>query len=87
MVGKSEPIYVTSLPRRDGHKVGKIRNVRFQNILCKSENGIVIHSDETAPIEDLVLDNVRRFGYQSKDLVNGQVEVEMDFRPNEGNAP
>ena len=57
--GKAEPIYVTAIPRTKETKLGRVRNVRFSNILCKSENGVFIHGWEGSPIEDLVLDNVR----------------------------
>lgn len=57
--GKAEPIYVTAIPRTKETKLGRVRNVRFSNILCKGENGVFIHGWEGRPIEDLVLDNVR----------------------------
>ena len=57
--GKAEPIYVTAVPRTAETKLGRIRNIRFSNILCRGENGVFVHGWKGRPIEDLVLDNVR----------------------------
>ncbi len=69
--GKAEPIYITAIPRfshspteplpkwnRQG-RLGRIRHVRFSNILCRSENGVFIAGSDSSIIEDVVLDNVR----------------------------
>lgn len=57
--GAAEPIYITAFPRKDGVKVGRIRNVRFSNVLCRSENGAVIAGTPGSEIENITLDNVR----------------------------
>jgi hypothetical protein len=57
--GKAEPIYVTALPRTPQTRVGKVRHVRFSNVLCRGENGVFIHGAPESPIEDLVFDGVR----------------------------
>ena len=46
--GSGEPIAITALPRRQTTTLGYIRNVRFENINCRGENGILIygHSPE-----------------------------------------
>jgi polygalacturonase len=56
--GNGEPIYVTSIPRNDGDAAGKIRDIRFHNIRCRSESGVFIQGSEGAEIEGLLLDNV-----------------------------
>lgn len=43
--GAAEPIAVTALKRKPKTRIGRIRNVRFQNIRCRSENGILIHGE------------------------------------------
>ena len=43
--GAAEPIAVTALKRKPETRIGRIRNVRFQNIRCRSENGILIHGE------------------------------------------
>jgi len=60
--GKAEPIYVTAIPRTLETKLGKIRNVRFSNILCRGESGVFVRGvswDDGVHIENLVFDNVR----------------------------
>ena len=57
--GKAEPIYVTAIPRAPGRPVGRVRNVRFSNILCRSENGAFLAGSEGSPLEDVVLEGVR----------------------------
>lgn len=65
--GSAEPIYVTSLPRAPGTEPGRIRGVRFSNILCRSENGAFIMGHTPAHIEDVVLEGVRlRIGKRTK---------------------
>lgn len=71
--GKSEPIYVTSYPRKSiNHKdanwrfpkgategkAGPVNNIRFSNIRCVSENGIFISADEPGLIGNISLDNI-----------------------------
>ena len=57
--GKSEAIYVTSFPRRADGQEGRLRNVRFSNIVCKGENGLFFAGNEKNPLEGIVLENVR----------------------------
>lgn len=71
--GKSEPIYITSYPRAVGnHKdagwrfpkgatkgaCGTVSDIRFNNISCKSENGIFIGCDEPGKVKDIALNNI-----------------------------
>jgi len=55
--GHGEPIYVNVGAWHDA--VGRLRNVRFRNILCRSENGAYIGSDAPGLISGVVLDGVR----------------------------
>ena len=57
--GAAEPIHISHFPRTRDTKLGHVRNIRFSNILCRSENGVYIHGWEARPVEDIVLDNVR----------------------------
>ena len=56
--GAAEPIAITAVKRKEKSTVGTIRNVRFQNINCDSENGILIYGDESRNISDIVFENV-----------------------------
>lgn len=57
--GDAEPIYVTAINRAAGAKLGRIRNVRFRNILCRGENGVFISGCPDSAPEGIVLEDVR----------------------------
>ena len=78
--GRGEPIYVTAVPRHDGDAPGKVRDVRFFNIRCQSENGIFLSGTEESPLEEIRLENVKvDLSIQSK-WKGGQI----DCRPRHG---
>lgn len=80
--GSAEPIAVTVLPRKAGGRTGPVRNVRFSNILCTGENGILLYAEEPGTVSRICFDNVslhlrRATGYE-KGL--------HDLRPTDGPA-
>lgn len=56
--GSAEPIYVTCCTREEGMIIGTIKNVVFEDIDCKTENGIFIYSDIPGAIEGITLKNI-----------------------------
>jgi len=56
--GDGEPIAITALRRNKDSLVGYIRGIRFQNINCVGENGILIHGDESDNIRDITFDHI-----------------------------
>ncbi|MHC4743393.1 MAG: glycoside hydrolase family 28 protein [Planctomycetota bacterium] len=56
--GRAEPICITHMPREADTKLGRVRNIKFSNIVCNSENSIYIHGWKDNLVEDIVLDNV-----------------------------
>ena len=56
--GDGEPIAITALKRREDTRLGQIRNVLFSNILCTSENGILIYGEDTQTIHDISFDRL-----------------------------
>ncbi len=56
--GTGEPIAVTAVKRKQDTRIGYIRNVRFQNINCYGENGILIYGDESRNISGLTFDGI-----------------------------
>ena len=56
--GCAEPIAVTVLPRKTDTPVGSVRRVRFSNISCESENGILLYSETPDGIQDITFDNI-----------------------------
>ena len=57
--GAGEPIYVTALPRNDRTSVGSVRAIRFSDIRCRAENGIVVYSAPAGHVADLSFERVR----------------------------
>ncbi len=56
--GKAEPIAITVLPRKTDTAAGIIRNIRFENIFCDSENGILLHAHVPEAIRHVRFRNV-----------------------------
>ena len=56
--GSAEPIAVTALPRKVTTKLGYIRNVRFENINCSGENGILLFTDTKDSIQNISFRNI-----------------------------
>ncbi len=56
--GTAEPIAITCFDRDENTSAGKIKNVRFFNINCNGENGILVHSTEKNRIENLLFERV-----------------------------
>ncbi|MCR4563925.1 MAG: right-handed parallel beta-helix repeat-containing protein [Clostridiales bacterium] len=56
--GTAEPIAITCFDRDENTSAGKISNIRFFNINCKGENGILVHATEKNRIENLLFENV-----------------------------
>ena len=56
--GSAEPITITSLRRDENTKCGSVKNVRYRNITCKGENGVLLFSTPDNPIQDVSFENV-----------------------------
>jgi len=57
--GKSEPIHISAVHRTPGTRLGRLRHIRFSNVLSTGEAGVYITGDPGARITDIVLDSVR----------------------------
>lgn len=56
--GKAEPVAITALKRKGDTSIGYIRNIRFQNINCSGENGILIYGDSSNNIRNISFDSI-----------------------------
>jgi len=56
--GAGEAIYVTALPRNAQTTGGSVRNVRFHDIRCRGENGIVVYGGPAGRIEGVRFERV-----------------------------
>lgn len=76
--GKGEPIYVTSVPRDADTDLGAIRNVRFSNVVARSENGALVYGSEESDIQNVEFDNVRieLTGTEHADEVGGNFDLQ-----------
>ncbi len=57
--GAGEPIHISHWPRNKETRLGHVRQIRFSNLLCRSETGAYLQGWSEQPIEDVVFDNVR----------------------------
>jgi polygalacturonase len=76
--GRGEPIQVLALPWTSQTKLGVIRDIRFSNLICNSENGAVIWADEPGHIENISFDHVSVHVDRPREFPGGQ----QDLRPN-----
>lgn len=79
--GEAEPIAITAVRRRQDTEIGCIRNVRFQNINCSGENGILIYGDDSCNIDGVTFENV---SLRLEEITDWPKDCH-DLRPNEGN--
>ena len=56
--GSAEPIAITALRRDENTVCGKVKNIRFFNISCRGENGVLVFGSENNPIEDVRFEKV-----------------------------
>lgn len=75
--GSAEPIAVTALPRKESTKLGYIRKVRFENINCCCENGILVYGDGENSIRDISFEHITLMLKKKKH----EDRAEHDLRP------
>jgi len=56
--GHGEPIHVSAVPIYDKVQSGMMRNIRFSNIVARSESGIVVYGRKESIFHDLVFENI-----------------------------
>jgi hypothetical protein len=78
--GRSEPIQITVVPWDKKHTVGTVRDVRFSNIMCRGENGVVVYAEEPGKIDGIEFDRVSVNIDKTTDYPAGR----QDFRPKPG---
>ncbi len=78
--GTAEPIAITVLRRKPDTQVGHVKNIRFHNILCESENGILLYGQEPGSIENIRFDGVSVHLRPATDYEKGS----HDLRPTYG---
>jgi polygalacturonase len=76
--GRGEPIQVLALPWTAKTKLGVIRDIRFSNLICNSENGAMVYAAEPGHIENISFDRVSIHIDRPAAFAGGQ----QDLRPN-----
>ena len=87
--GKAEPIYITAYRRASGNnkdanwrfpkgategRVGQVKNIRFSNIQCTSENGVYISGESADKVSDIYFDNVDVFINKTTAVTGGMYD-------------
>ena len=75
--GNGEPIHISAIRGKDSVKLGSIKHVIFSNIICKSENGILLYGTPESIIEDVIFKDVRFELVDSKlnDVAGGNIDL------------
>jgi polygalacturonase len=77
--GNGEPIHISAVRLTKDVPLGKVRNLKFQNIVCKGESGFVVYGTEESVIEDVSFNDVK-FRLQDSRL-NEVSGGNFDLRP------
>ncbi|GAB4491715.1 MAG: glycoside hydrolase family 28 protein [Anaerolineales bacterium] len=57
--GSGEPICVSAVPWDSERGIGRVRNIRFLNLLCRGENGVYLEGWTPDRVQDILFENVR----------------------------
>ncbi len=77
--GNGEPIHISAVRLTKDVPLGKLRNLKFQNIICSGESGIIVYGTEESMIEDVSFNDVKFFLKDSK--LNDVSGGNFDLRP------
>ena len=80
--GMAEPIAITVFRRKQDTAVGRVLDIRFSNILCEAENGILIYGEKLGDISGIRFDHVSLRLRRASDYPTGR----YDLRPNTGDS-
>ncbi|MEJ7664679.1 MAG: glycosyl hydrolase family 28 protein [Hymenobacter sp.] len=80
--GNGEPIHISAIRGNADKnvKLGRIKNVRFNNVTCRGENGILLYGTAESPLEDVEFHNLT-FDFVDSPL-NGVAGGNVDLRGN-----
>ncbi|MCM8900082.1 right-handed parallel beta-helix repeat-containing protein [Caldicoprobacter algeriensis] len=73
--GAAEPIYISAAPWTEEDNVGYVRNIRFSNIICRSENGAFVMGWKQGIIEDIMFENVKIYLEKWSDEPGGRHDI------------
>lgn len=80
--GRGTPIDVVVTPWNEVTRAGKVRDIRFSNIQCRGENGVVVYGHTPGLLEGVTFDRIAVHIDKTTDYAGGR----QDFRPCPGEA-
>ncbi len=75
--GNGEPIHISAVRGKEHVKLGQIKHVLFNDIICKGENGILVYGSDESIIEDVSFEHIRFEFTDSKlnDVAGGNIDL------------
>ena len=75
--GNGEPIHISAIRGKEKVPLGKIHNIRFNNIICKGENGMLLYGTDESTIEDVSFNGISFELTDSKlnDVAGGNIDL------------
>lgn len=77
--GNGEPIHISAVRLTKEVPLGKVKNLKFQNIICKGESGIIVYGTEESVIDNVSFHDVKFRLEDSK--LNDVSGGNFDLRP------
>ena len=77
--GNGEPIHISAVRLTKGVKLGAINNVKFQNVVCRGESGIVVYGTDENVIQNLTFDGVSM--HVAASPIGDEAGGNFDLRP------
>ncbi|HEX8504726.1 MAG TPA: glycosyl hydrolase family 28 protein [Hymenobacter sp.] len=84
--GNGEAIHISAIRGKDKVTLGKIKNVTFNNVTCKAENGILLYGTAESALEDITFNGLRLEFADSplNDVAGGNVDLRGNSDPKFG---
>ena len=75
--GNGEPIHISAIRGKEKVQLGKIRNIKFNDIICKGENGMLLYGTDESVIEDVSFNGISFELTDSKlnDVAGGNIDL------------
>jgi len=75
--GNGEPIHISAVRGKDSVKLGQVKHVLFQNIICTGENGMLLYGSDESTLEDISFDHIRFNLIDSKlnEVAGGNIDL------------
>jgi polygalacturonase len=75
--GNAEPIHISAVRGKAGVKLGQIKHVTFDNIVCKGENGMLLWGTDESVLHDIYFNHIRFELTDSKlnDIAGGNIDM------------